>query len=93
MAKNCDNCIYSGRPSYDYPCDVCVTAYGYAPSKWESAVPAHADMIEVVRCKYCVHYDFGVCLKIYSDGAVSQYAWQARNEDDYCSYGERKDNA
>lgn len=48
--------------------------------------------MEVVRCKDCKRYDFGVCLKIYSDGAVSQYAWQARNEDDYCSYGERKDN-
>ena len=50
------------------------------------------DAVEVVRCKDCKHYDFGVCLKIYSDGAVSQYAWQARNEDDFCSYGERKDN-
>ena len=37
-------------------------------------------------------YDFGVCLKIYSDGAVSQYAWQARDEYDFCSYGERKDD-
>lgn len=35
MAKNCDNCIYSGRPSYEYPCTVCETAYGSAPSKWE----------------------------------------------------------
>ena len=43
-----------------------------------------------VRCKDCIHYDFGVCLKIYSDGAVSQYAWQARKEDDFCSYGERR---
>lgn len=48
------------------------------------------DAVEVVRCKDCIHYDFGVCLKIYSDGAVSQYAWQARNEDDFCSYGERR---
>ena len=49
------------------------------------------DAVEVVRCRDCIHYDFGVCLKIYSDGAVSQYAWQERNEDDFCSYGERKD--
>lgn len=48
------------------------------------------ELVEVVRCKDCIHYDFGVCLKIYSDGGVSQYAWQARNEDDFCSYGERK---
>lgn len=30
------------------------------------------------------------CLKIYSDGAVSAYAWQFRKPDDFCSYGERK---
>jgi hypothetical protein len=52
------------------------------------------DAVEVVRCKDCVHWyeTEGVCLKIYSDGAVSPYAWQDRNPDDYCSYGERKDN-
>lgn len=49
------------------------------------------DAVPVVRCRECKHYEMGVCLKIYSDGAVSQYAWQARNEDDFCSYGERKD--
>ena len=48
---------------------------------------------KVVRCKDCKHwYDReGVCLKIYSDGAVSSYAWQFRKPDDFCSYGERKD--
>ena len=47
----------------------------------------------VVRCKDCIHWYAreGVCLKIYSDGAVSSYAWQDRNPDDFCSYGERKD--
>ena len=50
------------------------------------------DAVEVVRCRDCIHYDFGVCLKIYSDGGVSQYAWQERNEDDFCSYGKRKDD-
>ena len=48
------------------------------------------DAVEVVRCKDCVHYDLGGCLKIYSDGAASKYAWQTRNEDDFCSYGRRK---
>ena len=53
------------------------------------------DAVPVVRCEDCIHwYDKeGVCLKIYSDGAVSPYAWQDRNPDDFCSYGERKDNA
>ena len=38
MDKNCDNCINSGRPSYEWPCTACTTAYGSAPSKWESIV-------------------------------------------------------
>ena len=48
------------------------------------------DAVEVVRCRNCIHYFSGVCLKIYSDGNVSQDAWQERNEDDFCSYGEQK---
>lgn len=52
------------------------------------------DAVEVVRCKECVHwYDQEeVCLKIYSDGAVSPYAWQFRKPEDFCSYGERRDS-
>lgn len=55
------------------------------------------DAVPVVRCKDCVHWlnedglDDHVCLKIYSDGAVSSYAWQDRKPDDFCYYGERKD--
>lgn len=51
-----------------------------------------ADVVPVLRCKDCKHYDMGVCLKIYSDGNVHPAAWQSRNPDDYCSYGERKEN-
>ena len=47
----------------------------------------------VVRCKDCKHYDLGVCLKIYSDGNMHPEAWQSRKPDDFCSYGERKDDA
>lgn len=51
-----------------------------------------ADVVPVVRCKGCNHYDMGVCLKIYSDGSVHPAAWQSRKPEDFCSYGERKDN-
>ena len=50
------------------------------------------DAVPVVRCKNCVHYDLGVCLKIYSDGNAQKDSWQSRNPDDFCSYGERKGN-
>lgn len=51
------------------------------------------DAVPVVRCEKCVHYEMGVCLKIYDDGAASRYAWQERKPDDFCSYGERKRGA
>lgn len=51
------------------------------------------DAVPVVRCQECIHYEMGVCLKIYDDGAASSYAWQGRNPDDFCSYGERKEGA
>ena len=45
------------------------------------------DMQEVVRCNDCEHYNFGVCLKIYSDGHPAPL--QKRRPDDFCSYGVR----
>ena len=51
------------------------------------------DAVPVVRCEKCVHYEMGVCLKIYDDGAASRYAWQERKPDDFCSHGERKEGA
>ena len=52
---------------------------------------AAADVVGVVRCKECIHYELGACLRIYSDGSVSKDAWQERKPDDFCSYGERKE--
>ena len=51
------------------------------------------DTVPVVRCRDCKHYDLGVCLKIYSDGNAHPEAWQNRRPEDFCSYGERKDDA
>ena len=59
-------------------------------AKRVNTMPA-ADVAPVVRCKGCMHYDMGVCLKIYSDGNAHPEAWQSRKPEDFCSYGERKD--
>lgn len=56
---------------------------------WDTA----AKRVDVVRCRECKHYKTGVCLKIYYDGLASRYAWQEREPDDFCSYGERKEGA
>lgn len=66
-------------------------AYALLKKKVEDAPTV--DAVIVTRCKDCVHYDFGVCLKIYSDGNVHPEAWQSRKPEDFCSYGERKPSA
>lgn len=40
---------------------------------------ADADVVPVVRCKYCKHWNNGDCYRI-----------ELTRPDDYCSYGERK---
>lgn len=52
-----------------------------------------ATVTEVIPCKECIHYEQGVCLKIYQDGNLHSEAWQPRKPEDFCSYGERKDGA
>ena len=91
-AKNCDNCIYSGRPSYDYPCTECTSAYGSAPSKWEGLVPANADMVEVVRCKDCKYWTegrhhTGKCNALIQFHDAERYL---TDNGHFCAYGERK---
>jgi hypothetical protein len=43
------------------------------------------DVVEVVRCKSCVHYQNGAC----NHFGYYTYAPDV-DEDDFCSYGERK---
>lgn len=42
-----------------------------------------ADVVPVVRCKDCKHYDIG--------GSCIICGFQSRRPDDFCSCGERKD--
>lgn len=64
-----------------------VPMWGSVAELYLKQLPA-ADVRPVVLCKDCVHYEMGVCLKIYDDGAANKDAWQERKPDDYCSYGE-----
>ena len=97
MDKNCDNCVNSGRPSYEWPCTACISAYGSDPSKWEGMVPATADMVEVVRCKDCKHstLNCGDCsgiITMYRRDPVLELNVAEYIKLEHCSYGERKDN-
>ena len=61
------------------------------------AAPA-VDAVEVVRCKDCKNYchdeRYGtICIHPELDFDIECYAhWVATQPDDFCSYGERKDN-
>lgn len=56
--------------------------------KWESMVPATADIVEVVRCKDCRWRKNGsLCYMISGCGVPVGTA-----DDFFCSFGERKDN-
>ena len=78
----------------DVACKGCIR-YGTSLSCEECVVKETptVDAVLVVRCRKCIHYDMGVCLKIYDDGEASSYAWQGRKPDDFCSYGKRKEGA
>ena len=54
-------------------------------------VPA-ADVVEVVRCKDCQHYIDGCCYvsNRTNKGLYPRVNIHSRNENDYCSYGERR---
>lgn len=53
--------------------------------KWLEAQPT-ADVVPVVRCKDCEHYDKGGCKHF----GYHTYTPDV-DEDDFCSYGRRKD--
>ena len=92
MPTRCEDCFcYRHNAEYDYAyCNISsVNVRGHGNARLVSCplIPA-ADVRPVVLCRDCLHYEMGVCLKIYDDGAANKDAWQERKPDDFCSYGE-----
>lgn len=52
------------------------------------ALTEEVDSVTVTRCKDCKHYDRGECYHPRHEGHLQSICQQ---EDDYCSYGERKE--
>lgn len=59
-------------------------------AKWIELLPK-ADVVEVVRCKECKHYNGEFCGEIYyiMDGYYNG-GFEIKKPNDFCSYGERK---
>lgn len=71
--------------------DDCEEIAEHRLATWVSLVPT-SDVVEVVRCKDCKYYSYiqmgsnpGVC-------AVNILAYTATEPENYCGYGERKEN-
>ena len=86
MSRQCKDCIHN---------EVCDRDVGYG--WYECPQYISADVVEVVRCKDCVHWKdtsvdiitevhWGECCKPLAD-----YRFCETAEYDFCSYGERKE--
>lgn len=61
--------------------------FEFVPKEFIDNAPT-ADVVEVVRCKDCVYYENFLC------GRFSAYGNSVEEpEYDYCSYGERREDA
>ena len=69
-------------PKKHFTVNDCITDIKYAPS---------VDAVEVVRCKDCKHWEH----RIGASGACKRFSFEDytnwTSEDDFCSYGERKE--
>lgn len=61
--------------------------YAYAAEQLLDEIPA-ADVAPVVRCRDCKHYDRGECYHPRHEHHLQSIC---QEDDDFCSYGERKD--
>lgn len=84
----CANCRFNDGMVYtSYPVKYrCTIDNNY----YDGLHPCHFEFVPVVRCKDCIHYYDETCLKIYSDGNISEDAIQLRKPDDFCSYGKKE---
>lgn len=74
-------------------------AKGLEPTQYIEQIPA-ADVVEVVRCEDCIrrgtegcamYWDTEDCAMRYGCEYGEQHTWETDN--DFCSWGERRDNA
>lgn len=84
LMKHLDSCIKEGKGLVK---SICVAIKCFVEQ-----MPA-VDAVEVVRCKDCMYWnsETGFCCK-HSRFYHGGLDWDMFNDDDSCSYGERKSN-
>lgn len=81
----------SGLPNFEVTCSD-GKKYVLLPFEHLSDISS-ADVVEAVRCKDCQYYDkkYHICLTHSEEpDQYSKGCYVHMNEDDFCSYGERK---
>ena len=63
--------------------------YPHKTLKMELDAQPTVEAVEVVRCKDCKHRDTVICPM---SATYEDYPWKDTRDNDFCSYGERKDN-
>ena len=76
--KTCDNCFYQKR---------CYSYIKFPDMEYCKHFIDKKNVVKVVRCKDCKYYWSQICSHSIAGGNFSKH-----NENDFCSYGERKDN-
>jgi hypothetical protein len=75
----CCNVLHSDEPCEPRDCNV---------MGWVDELPA-VDAVEVVRCEYCKYHDPE---NHHCDHATGTMIYFPRKPDDFCSYGERRND-
>ena len=66
--------------------DISINGMNFARAKRHLDEAKAVDAVEVVRCKDCKHWTMGYC------NHFAYYDYEpTTNEDDFCSYGERRE--
>lgn len=87
ICKDCIHfvaCVDFWFSDYDVFYDIELSRKKHANNKACTHFKPTADVVEVVRCKECKHFDHGIC--------VHEFACSLIRDDDFCSYGERSEN-
>ena len=92
MKEFCDKCRHKDTKANQHPCDSCmemgINENANAPLGFEPEAKKHKNLVVVVRCGECVHsdkadYDYSICC---------DFLPKIMKPDDFCSYGERKED-
>lgn len=102
MPKSCAECRFKETGGYDewiYWCKFTGSRLGNfanTKTKWHTVRRKNCPMVDIVECKDCKHYHkaeptMGDISNVSYCTIEDDYLIGFPNEDDYCSYGERKD--